>query len=247
MNVTSLYHRRATDKCMRNTQHSPHASHPSSSADTYTPCNYAHYDCGDTVNNMNVDSAPCDNPDSAKPHVSIAEMRYQTPERQTVRLLPWLMIMLTFIAAAGFWLQYDAWMDNRWFRSTAINLGIDLQQRDKDWQILSGSVRPSWITRTDGSKVLLINGEIQNLLSSDILAPNIELTFFSNTGPDQVVSSLLLGFTYPPSAQVMMQSPYQTPNIDNKEIPPLGKRHFVFLIDKLPQGVGDFSLSIKSR
>lgn len=199
------------------------------------------------MNNINVDSMPDDNQESEKPYVSIAEMRYRTPERKPVRLLPWLMVMLSLIAAAGFWLQYDAWMDNRWFRSTAINLGINLQMRDKDWQILPGSIRPSWITRTDGSKALLINGEIQNLLSSDMPAPNIELTFFSNIAPDQILKSQLLAFTHPPSEQVMLQSPYQTPNRDNKPIPALGKRKFLFLIDALPQGIGDFSLTVKSR
>jgi len=196
---------------------------------------------------MHVDNKSGDNPESAKPYVSITEMRYQPPERKPARLLPWLMVMFALIAATGFWLQYDAWMDNRWFRSTAINLGFNLHMRDKDWQILPGSVRPNWITRTDGSKALIINGEIQNLLSSAMLAPNIELTFFSHTAPDQILKTQLLAFTHPPSELVMLQAPFQTPNINNKPIQALGKRKFIFLLDQLPQGIGDFSLTVKSR
>jgi len=245
MNFKNVYQRRATDKCMRNIQHGPHASanEPPTQA-LHATMRAIH---GDAVNKMNEDKVNNDTTESEKPYVSIAEMRYQTPERTSVRLLPWLMIMLTLIAAAGFWLQYDAWMDNRWFRSTAINLGINLQMRDKDWQILPGSVRPNWITRTDGSKALTIKGEIQNLLSSDMLAPNIELTFFSNIAPDQILKSQQLAFRHPPSELVMLQSPYQTPNRDNKPIPALGKREFLFLIDALPQGIGDFSLKVKTR
>jgi len=196
---------------------------------------------------MNDDNLSDYRPGSKKEHVSIAEMRYQAPERAKVHLLPWLMIMLTLIAAAGFWLQYDAWMDNRWFRSSAINLGFELQMRDKDWQIMPGSVRPNWITRRDGSRALTIKGEIQNLLSSAMQAPNIGITFFSNTAPDQVVKAQQLAFTYPPSELVMLQTPYQTPNRDNKPIPALGKREFLLLIDDLPQGIGDFSLSVKTQ
>jgi len=177
--------------------------------------------------------------ESEKPYVSIAEMRYQTPERQRPRLLP--------IAAAGFWFQYDAWMDNRWFRGTAINLGLQLQMRDKDWHILPRTIQPSWITRSDGSKALLIKGDIRNLLSSDMPAPDIEITFFSSHTPNQSIGSQHLAFTYPPSEQVMLQLPYQIPGLDKKPIPALGKRSFVFLIDSLPQGIGDFSLQVKTR
>lgn len=185
--------------------------------------------------------------ESEKPYISIAEMRYQIPERQRPRLLPWFMTILALIAVSGFWFQYDAWMDNRWFRSTAINFGLQLQQRDKDWHILPDTIQPGWITRSDGSEALLIKGAIRNLLSSEMLAPDIEITFFSSHAPNQSIGSQHLAFTYPPSEQVMLQSPYQRPGIDNNPIPALGKRPFVFLIDALPQGVGDFSLQVKAR
>ena len=164
-----------------------------------------------------------------------------------MRILPWLMAILMLIAAAGFWLQYDAWMDNRWFRSTIINLGLDLQQRDKDWHILPGTIQPRWITRSDGSKALLIKGEIRNLLSSDMPPPDIEITFYPSTAPNQNIGSQRLAFTYAPSEQVMLQSPYQTPGLNKQAITALGTRQFVYLIDTLPQGTGDFSLQVKTR
>ncbi len=199
------------------------------------------------MSNMHFDNEQGDSPESPKKHVSIAEMRYQIPERKPVRLLPWFMLLLALITAAGFLLQRDAWMDNRWLRSTIINLGVHLPQRDKDWRILANSVHPSWFTRSDGSKVLLIKGEVENMLSSPMLPPNIEVSFFSNKAPGQAIGIQRLNFTYPPSELVMLRTPYQTPNINNAPIPALGKRKFVFLLDSLPQSTADFTLVVKTQ
>jgi len=196
---------------------------------------------------MHIDNNSDDRPESPKKHVSIAEMRYQIPERKPVRLLPWFMLMLALIASSGFLLQRDAWMDNRWLRSTVMNLGFHLQQRDKDWRIPANSVHPSWFTRSDDSKVLLIKGEVENLLSTSMLPPGIEVSFFSNQAPGQVIGTQRLNFTYPPSELVMLRTPYQTPNKDNIPIPALGKREFVFLLDSLPRSTADFTLAIKTQ
>lgn len=169
------------------------------------------------------------------------------PERRPVRLLPWFVVMLLLIAASVLWWQYDTWIEQRWFRSSVINLGIPLPQRDQDWCIPPASVHSRWMRRTDGSKVLLVQGQVNNLLSSAMLPPNIEMVFFSKSAPDQRMDSLLLDFTYPPSRQVMMQTPYQIPNVDNNPIKALATRKFMFLIDALPLKWGDFSLNVRSR
>jgi len=169
------------------------------------------------------------------------------PERQRSHLLPWFMIILTLLAAAGFWFQYDAWMDQRWLRSTIISLGFTLPSRDKDWVIVSDSIRPTWLTRSDGNKVLVIKGQVKNLLSSSMPPPRIEIIFFDKIATGQRIASQLLDITDPPSEQAMLQPSYPTPAIDNKAIAGLTTRQFVFLIDSLPANTGDFSLNAKSR
>jgi len=169
------------------------------------------------------------------------------PERPHSHILPWLMIILTILAATGFGLQYDAWMDKRWLRSSIINLGIPLPLRDKDWMIVSDSIQPTWITRPDGNTLFMIKGQVKNLLSSSILPPHIEIVFFDKTNPDQRIASQLLDFTKPPPEQAMQQAGDLTPEIDNKTIAGLATRQFTLLITSLPPHSGDFSLTARNR
>jgi len=168
------------------------------------------------------------------------------PERQRVRLLPWLMAILTLIAIAGFWFQYDAWMDQRWLRSAIIDVGFKLPARDKDWHIVANSVHPSWITRNDGSKLFIIRAQLKNLLSSAMPPPRIEVTFFSKTEPNQRLSTQEFDITELPSERMMQHVPYQPPAINHKPIAALATRKFVIIMDKIPQDTGDFSLQVRS-
>ncbi|MDQ6969716.1 MAG: hypothetical protein Q9M16_04330 [Mariprofundus sp.] len=169
------------------------------------------------------------------------------PQRQSSHILPWFMVMLSLIAASGFWFQYDAWMDKRWLRSGIINLGFNLTARDKDWLIVAGSVQPAWIIRPDGSKAFTIKGQVKNLLSSPMPPPRFEIVFFSKTNPDQRLATQMLDFTQTPSEQAMQQPDDQTPYIDNKAIAGLTSRQFIFLIDSLPPNSGDFSITARHR
>lgn len=167
------------------------------------------------------------------------------PRRKEARIWPWLMIMLTLIISAGFWLQKDAWLDNRWLRSTAINLGYPMPLRDKDWRILPESVQAEWITRDDASTALLIRGRIKNLLTSELPAPGIEITFFSESHPDQKLGSRKLMFTLHPSKLAIRHVPYSRPKADRVPIMPEGEREFVFLIESPPENTGDFTLAVQ--
>jgi hypothetical protein len=167
------------------------------------------------------------------------------PRRKKAHIWPWLMVMLTLIFAAGFWLQKDAWLDNRWFRSTAINLGVTMQQRDKDWRVIPDSIQAEWITRDDASKALLIRGRVKNLLTSELPAPTIEVTFFSDTHPDKKLGSQRLKITLQPGKQSILRVPYTAPELDTIPIAPEGEREFVFLIESPPENSGDFTLTAR--
>ncbi|MBL4775421.1 MAG: DUF3426 domain-containing protein [Mariprofundus sp.] len=169
------------------------------------------------------------------------------PIRQSVHLLPWFIMLFTLIATPVIWFQYDAWMDNRALRSGIINLGFSLPLRDKDWFIVPESVHAMWIERRDGSKVFLISGQVNNLLSIPMLPPAIEIIFFSSRNPDQALAAQRRAFTFPPSNRTILQTPYPTPATDHQRIAGLGKREFVLLFESLPDKADDFSLSAKAR
>lgn len=167
------------------------------------------------------------------------------PQRKKMRIWPWLMIMLMLIFSAGFWLQKEAWLDNRWFRSTAINLGFPMPLRDKDWLVIPDSIQAEWITRDDTSKALLIRGRVKNLLTSELPAPTIEVTFFSDSHPDQKLGSRRLTITLQPGKLSIRRVPYAAPEADTIPVTPEGERKFVFLIESLPENSGDFILTAR--
>jgi hypothetical protein len=167
------------------------------------------------------------------------------PQRKKVRIWPWLMIMLALIFSTGFWLQKDAWLDNRWFRSTAINLGFSMQLRDKDWRVIPDSIQAEWVTRDDSSKALLIRGRVKNLLTSELPAPIIEVTFFSDLHPDQKLDSQRLIITLQPDKRSIRRVPYIIPAANTIPIMPESERKFVFLIESVPENTGDFTLAAR--
>jgi hypothetical protein len=168
-----------------------------------------------------------------------------SPHRKKARIWPWLMIMLTLIFSAGYWLQKDAWLDNRWFRSTAINLGYPLPLRDKDWRVLPDSIQAEWITRDDDSKALLIKGRVKNLLTSALPVPAIEITFFSDINPGEQLGSQRLTITLQPGKRSLSRSPYTAPELDKIPVTPNGEREFVLLIESPPENTGDFTLTAR--
>ncbi|MFQ5344935.1 MAG: DUF3426 domain-containing protein [Mariprofundus sp.] len=164
------------------------------------------------------------------------------PTRKTVRIWPWLMAIMLLAAGSGFWLQKDSWLDNRWFRSTLINLGIDMPWRSKDWLIPDKSVQAEWITRNDGSKVLVIRAVLKNLLSSDMPLPGIRINFFSETEPGRQTGTSLFELGLLPSDKLMRQVPYQRPATDRVPVRGMGKRAFTILVESVPEGTGGFTL-----
>ncbi|GAV20761.1 hypothetical protein MMIC_P1734 [Mariprofundus micogutta] len=175
-----------------------------------------------------------------------SELRIAPPQRSTVQLWPWLLVMLIATIFAGFLIQQDKWLDNRWFRSTLINLNLPVQQRDKDWLIVPESVQPEWVVRTDGSKVLLIRGKLRNLLSCELLVPEVEITLYAKHQPDQILDTLQLPITMQPDEHAIKQVPFIAPDADSMPVGPLSSRDFILLLQSLPDNVGDFTLSAKA-
>ncbi|ATX82506.1 Protein of unknown function (DUF3426) [Mariprofundus ferrinatatus] len=164
------------------------------------------------------------------------------PAHNPPHLWPWLITVLLIISAAGIWFQKDAWLDNRWLRSTLINIHLPIQTREKDWLIVPESVGMDWTTRDDSSRVLVVSGAIENLLDSSVPYPAIEVTFYSNTQPDQVLEKRLLPISEIPGTETITHAPFAMPD-QLKRAAPLSRREFVLVIESVPESAGDIMLT----
>jgi len=167
----------------------------------------------------------------------------QAPVRKTAHIWPWLLTILILLASAGFWVQKDAWLDNRQLRSSLINIGFAMPLRAKDWRIVPASVQPEWIRRKDGSRILRIRGDIKNLLSSDIPLPRIHIIFFSKTEPDTQIGTSMLEIVLASSGKQVNQESNQTAVRDAVPVSALGQRSFMVIAKSVPGGTGDFTLT----
>jgi len=164
----------------------------------------------------------------------------QAPVRKTAHIWPWMLTILILLAGSGFWVQKDAWLDNRQFRSALINIGFDMPLRARDWRIDPASVQPEWITRDDGGRMLRIRGDIKNLLDSDMPLPKIKMIFFSKTEPDKQIGQTVLAITLTPSDQQMQ---HMVPARDLRPVSALGNRSFTIVAESVPEKTGDFTLT----
>ncbi len=164
------------------------------------------------------------------------------PVRKNAHIWPWLLTVLILLIGGGFQMQRDAWLDNRWLRSTLTNIGINLPMRTKDWRIDPENVQPKWISRSDGSKVLFVRGSIENLMRSDMPLPQIQLTFFSKADPRKQLGRTVLAIRLAPSDRQLHHVPYIPPPVDRAVVAALGKRGFAIMVESVPGETGDFTL-----
>ena len=202
-------------------------------------------DHAEATENRGDDSEQSDDTDA--PVCDVSEHGDMPPQRESVHIWPWFLVMLIIMIGSGFFAQKEKWLDNRWLRSTATNLGLPLEKRDKDWLVLAESIQPEWIIRADNSKALIIRGRLKNLLASDLLPPMIEITFYAASEPARILGTQQLPVTMRPDALSIKQVPFVRPAIDSMPISPLSQREFTLIIESLPDGTGDFTLLPKAN
>ncbi|TLS65489.1 DUF3426 domain-containing protein [Mariprofundus erugo] len=164
------------------------------------------------------------------------------PRPKAARLWPLFLVLLLLIAASGFWIQKDAWMDNRQVRSLLLAIGMQLPDRAGDWRIDPASIKPHWITRDDGTRVLLVHGMLQNLLATDRPLPPLAVTFFSVEQPRQPLGSAIVHIIRPPDEESIRQSGYLNPARDLNLAPAGSKYAFDILMQDVPDQTTDFTL-----
>ncbi len=168
------------------------------------------------------------------------------PERQS-RIWLWLVAVLLALGIGGFLAQKDAWLDNRWVRSQLHRLHLPVAFRDKDWYVIPESVRAEWIERNDGSRALLIQGRVRNLLDVPAPPPKIEVVFFSTRDPEGIADDRKMEITEPPSLERIGTAPYRPPPLDIVPVNGGDERGFVLVVENLPRDAGDFTLLPRAR
>lgn len=169
------------------------------------------------------------------------------PPRAKARIMPWLITVLLLIAGAGFWVNHEAWLNDPWLRSVLINAGVNMEIRDRDWKVDPDSVSAVWIERRGGETVLVITGEVRNLLQTQLLPPLMHVTLYARDNPDEMIAERDEIITRPPLMQAIRQAPYLPPPQDNTPVSALDKRGFVLVLENLPQNAGNFTLQARAR
>lgn len=182
------------------------------------------------------------------PPPSESEETTETPEppvalrRKKSRIWPWLVMMLLLLGSGGFYFKQDAWLGHPWVRSLLINAHITLPLRNEDWSIVSDSVQAQWISRQDGSRILLIEGKVENRLYCSMYPPKILVRFFA-PGSNEMVAEQTHIITEPPTVRQIRQAPYITPAKDKIPVESRGSRTFMLVIENSPKGGAHFELS----
>ena len=189
----------------------------------------------------NIDSSEGRENDPADEQID-EPLELAAPTREKAHLWPWFFSALLIMTVVGIWTQKEVWLDNRWMRSSLINLSLPLENRAKDWLILPQSVQTRWVTRDDKSRVMVVSGSIRNLLTASMPYPGIEITFFSKNQPDIALGERVLPLTDKPDLKAISQSPFVAAKA-LKIAKQRSETEFVMVIESVPEGTGDFTLS----
>ncbi len=166
----------------------------------------------------------------------------QAPLRNSASIWVWLITVMILLTAGGFWIQKDAWLDNRWVRGHMIALGFDLPQRARDWRIETASIVPEWISQPDGSRLLVIHGRLVNLLGTAMPVPAIRLHFFAANAPDKEIGSAVQALRKPSPLQ-QQGKPFRMPEQLHAHAYSSGQRAFTIVADAVPDQTGDFTIT----
>ena len=165
------------------------------------------------------------------------------PARKRAAIWPWLMVILLIISGSGFWYKQDVWLDNPWVRSVLINMHLPVEVRNNDWLIIPESVHGQWLTKDDGSRILMIEGRVANRLYSELSPPQIQVHFYDDSGLDHILGAVTLRITEPPGIEQVKHAPFEMPDIDRVPMEAQGERGFFLVIESLPERTADFTLT----
>ncbi len=151
----------------------------------------------------------------------------------------WMSLILMALAIAGIIKHWQLWSHHGVFRGYQLQIQTDSPVLDSDWQVKPESVHSQWLKRDDGSLVLIVEGEVRNLLSIPLPPPEIKVTFITQTGQnDKVIQPI----TEPADMQTLTASPYVSPPVDKTPVFPLASRGFILVLEDVPLSTQNIEL-----
>ncbi|PCI44193.1 MAG: hypothetical protein COB41_05010 [Proteobacteria bacterium] len=176
------------------------------------------------------------------PHIELSEERL-LPERGQTRIWHWLILVLLCISLLGIWNNQKQWLAQPWMRSLMMNMKFSVTANPADWRIIKDSLHSQWIDRQDDSRVLFIDGYIQNRLLSDQAPPAIQVNFFDMPNSHSIQTRTIT-ITEPPSLPTIRHAPYIAPAVDQIPVRAGGQRAFTLVIENVPEQARELSINI---
>lgn len=176
------------------------------------------------------------------PHIQLSEDRL-LPKRRQTRIWHWLVLVLLCISGLGIWSNQKQWLAQPWVRGLMMNIQISVDSSPADWSIVKDNLHSQWIDRQDDSRVLFIDGYIQNRLLSDQIPPSIQISFF-DVPNSHAIQTRTIAITEPPSLPTIRHAPYTAPPVDQVPISAGGKRAFTLVIENVPAQALELSMII---
>ncbi|MDQ6995222.1 MAG: DUF3426 domain-containing protein [Mariprofundaceae bacterium] len=178
--------------------------------------------------------------------VPSSDSMYLASKRKKTRIWPWLTVVLLIVASFGMQYNQDIWIQQAQIRNILAQLHYPMQAQASDWLILRNQSHRQWVTRQDGSKVLVLTGSIQNRLNAAQQLPQLTIHFYesANTRPIQSITTFI---TMPPSLPDIRHAPYIQPDIDRTPMKGYEKRDFTLVFEHVPEHSREFSIEVSLK
>jgi len=186
-------------------------------------------------------------PDTKQHNISHAQLSEERllPKRSQTRIWHWFIVVLLCISALGIWNNQKQWLAQPWVRSFMMNMQLSVTSSPADWGIVKNNIHSQWIDRQDHSRVLFIDGYIQNRLLSDQTPPSIQISFFDMPN-SRAIQTRTIAITEPPSLPKIRHAPYTAPAIDQVPISAGGQRAFTLVIENVPEHARELSMVVST-
>jgi len=144
----------------------------------------------------------------------------------------WMILILLIIAAVGLNIRWQHWQFNGFVRAYQVEVSNQTEVLDRDWKVPPETVHSQWLTRDDQSLVLIIEGQVESLVAAELPAPEVKVTFVTQTGKD---ISFTQAITEPAELKILQSAPFVSPPLDKTPVSALGTRGFLLLIEDAPR------------
>ncbi|MDX8382932.1 MAG: hypothetical protein R8M45_02550 [Ghiorsea sp.] len=155
----------------------------------------------------------------------------------------WMVLVLLVLSAVGLSLRWEHWQLQSSIRGYSLQTHQSALILDRDWHISPNSVSTQWLKREDKSIVLLIEGQVENMVNTALPLPEIQMIFVSQMGQKTEKIEVI---TEPANIPTMQAVPFASPPIDTLPVSGLNKRSFMLLIEDVPDSSAHILLHAKA-